>query len=67
MVRHKSRWLLVNLDFQEHVKSKNKTNATDFPSKKEISFYIRQNISSCFGIAANGAASDTQSESVEWA
>jgi hypothetical protein len=60
MVRHKTRWLLVKLDFREDIKNKNKTIETEFPSKKEISFYIRQNVSSCFGIAADGAALDTQ-------
>ena len=80
MVRQKNRWLLVKLDFQEDfdfilaketkMKKRNDHNiatassSTDFPSKKEILFYIRQNITSCFGIAADGAALDTQGESL---
>jgi hypothetical protein len=54
MVRHKARWLLVHFDFQEPL------NVSDFPSKKDFALMIRQSISSCFGIAADGASMETQ-------
>ncbi|CAJ1945884.1 unnamed protein product [Cylindrotheca closterium] len=56
MVRHKARWILVQVDFSKQHDNKN----TSFPSKKEFALMIRQSISSCFGVAADGAAMETQ-------
>jgi len=59
MVRHKARWLLVQVDFdQKHTDGNKKTSS--FPSKKEFALMIRHSISSCFGVAADGAAMETQ-------
>lgn len=54
MVRHKARWLLVQVDFDK------KQNSSSFPSKKDFALMIRSSISSCFGLAADGAAMETQ-------
>lgn len=56
MVRHKARWLLVQLNFDEKVED------VVFPSKKEIAALIRQSMSSCFGLVADGATADVQSK-----
>ena len=56
MVRHKARWLLVQLKFDEKVED------VVFPSKKEIAALIRQSMSSCFGLVADGVTADVQSE-----
>mmetsp|Transcript_33201 Transcript_33201/g.80271 ORF Transcript_33201/g.80271 Transcript_33201/m.80271 type:complete len:182 (+) Transcript_33201:1119-1664(+) len=55
MVRHKARWLLVQVDFDKKHNKK-----ASFPSKKEFALMIRQSISSSFGLAADGAAMETQ-------
>lgn len=70
MVRHKTRWLLVRLDFNSDVAiDNNKTgshnNKSDhklsiFPSKNELTSQLRQNIVSHFGLVADSVAMDTQ-------
>lgn len=70
MVRHKVRWLLVQIDFEKKLEEKKNEyydeNDDDdasillFPSKKEISAMIRQSMSSCFGLVADGAANEVQ-------
>jgi hypothetical protein len=57
MVRHKARWILVQVDFNKQQYNKK---TSSFPSKKEFALMIRQSISSCFGVAADGAAMETQ-------
>jgi hypothetical protein len=59
MVRHKARWLLVQFEFEKNSKD-------SFPSKKEVSLMIRQSISSCFGLSADGAAMETQGTTSSW-
>jgi RNase P/RNase MRP subunit POP5 len=60
MVRHKTRWLLVKVDFEVDVRKRNSKPIDYFPSKKEVAQSIRESILSCFGTAAEGAAFDTQ-------
>ena len=62
MVRHKTRWLLVRLDFEGDIRfSKKKVHpSSSFPSKKDVAHSLRENIRSCFGLASEGAASFLQ-------
>jgi hypothetical protein len=71
MVRHKQRWLLVRIDFEADLKglvsdkldtaTKKKGETTDdYPSKKELAKVIRNSVVACSGVAASGAALDTQ-------
>ena len=74
MVRHKVRWLLVQFDFEKKLEEKENyyddedsdsdavatRSILSFPSKKEISAMIRQSMSSCFGLVADGAANEVQ-------
>ena len=49
MVRLKTRWLLVRIEADEIA-----------PSRKELASAIRDNLLQCFGVAAAGAAYETQ-------
>jgi len=67
MVRHKTRWLLVQVDFEKDLclpntaKNHNDDAQDDaFPSRKELRNAIRESILQCGGVAASGAALDTQ-------
>lgn len=60
MVRHKNRWMLVRLDFASIEEENMTTSSILFPSTKDLMKAIRENIVSCFGIAATCAASDVQ-------
>jgi hypothetical protein len=72
MVRHKTRWLLVRIDFADDLRglssvkwdadSKRKGEPTDddYPSKKDLAKVIRNSVIACSGVAASGAALDTQ-------
>jgi hypothetical protein len=71
MVRHKTRWLLVRIDFADDLQglgiikwdsdSKKKGEPTDeYPSKKDLAKVIRNSVVACSGVAASGAALDTQ-------
>lgn len=65
MVRHKTRWLLVRIEFEDcihrpEVKSSHENDSIDFPSRKELAKEIRNSVSACGGVAASGAAFDTQ-------
>lgn len=72
MVRHKTRWFLVRLDFEKHMtttcqddnKSNEKSSDPPFPSRKEVTSGIRESILTCFGTAAGGAALDIQGKVV---
>ena len=74
MVRHKNRWILVNVEFADDIRN-NKNNhhhlqhtsassgpssAHLFPSKKEFTIRLRRTIAWSFGIAGEGPACDTQ-------
>jgi RNase P/RNase MRP subunit POP5 len=71
MVRHKTRWLLVRLEFDPDVigrrdegDSRNKRRRVEDDgaelTKKDLAQCIRECISSSFGVAASGAAQDVQ-------
>jgi hypothetical protein len=72
MVRHKQRWLLVRIDFADDVqglgggrfdsgnKIKGAPTDDDYPSKKDLAKVIRSSAIACSGVAASGAALDTQ-------
>jgi hypothetical protein len=71
MVRHKTRWLLVRLEFDSDVigrrdedDSRNKGRRVEEDgaglTKKDLAQCIRECISSSFGVAACGAAQDVQ-------
>jgi hypothetical protein len=59
MVRHKTRFLLARLSYDESVESKS------FPSKKELSKLLKDNLIQAFGISAAGAALDTHGACVQ--
>ena len=56
MVRLKNRWLLVRIEFERDMVYAE--SPTAFPSKKELSRTIRDNLERCFGLA--GTALDAQ-------
>jgi hypothetical protein len=73
MVRHKTRWLLVRLDFEPNVlkqtsdgdgRSRKRRREDDDGSlgltKKDLAQCIRDSIASCFGISAAGVSQDVQ-------
>jgi hypothetical protein len=75
MVRHKTRWLLVRIDFADDLQglgsvkwdsdSKRKGEPTDdYPSKKDLAKVIRNSVIACSGVAASGAALDTQGKTI---
>jgi len=53
MVRHKTRWFLVRLDYaRDMVKAQSSRvvgHADSFPTKKELAIAIRESLVSCFG------------------
>jgi hypothetical protein len=59
MVRHKTRWLLVRIDFADDLQGKGAP-TDDYPSKKDLAKVIRSSAIACSGVAASGAALDTQ-------
>ena len=71
MVRHKTRWLLVRLDFEHNVQwgGEPKARRQDDDgggtglTKKDLAKCIRDSIASSFGIAASGMAQDIQGAS----
>eukprot|EP00934_Nitzschia_sp_Nitz4_P009219 Nitzschia sp. Nitz4//scaffold123_size70294//35639//36226//NITZ4_005928-RA/size70294-exonerate_est2genome-gene-0.77-mRNA-1//-1//CDS//3329534485//9209//frame0 len=62
MVRHKTRWLLVQLDFQSTVGggSSKSGGSGEIPSKNDLGTSIRRNLTTHFGVSAEGAALETQ-------
>jgi hypothetical protein len=63
MVRIKTRWLLVRIDYAHHMNANDDDNTDDvenFPSKNELARVIRDSIVQCSGITLSGVASDTQ-------
>jgi hypothetical protein len=75
MVRHKTRWLLVRLDFEHNVLrlpedgANRKRRRQDDDSgtgltKKDLAKCIRDSVASSFGIAASGIAQDIQGASI---
>ncbi len=54
MVRHKTRWMLVQLDGVK----------TDDFARKDLASSIRQNIVTTLGLAGEGAALETQGERI---
>jgi hypothetical protein len=66
MVRHKVRWMIVRLDFEEHVRGggdnrhQRQQSIATFPTKQEVYSTFRNNLVQCFGIVAEGAAMDVQ-------
>jgi hypothetical protein len=75
MVRHRTRWLLVKLEFTDEVRNAsgeskslsrkgfNGTSKDDspcIPSRKDFIALLRKTISLSFGLAAEGASSDVQ-------
>jgi hypothetical protein len=66
MVRIKTRWLLVRIDFVNAM-SVSDTDVKDvtgsFPSKNELARVIRDHLIQCSGVACSGAALDTQGTS----
>ncbi len=69
MVRHKSRWLLIRIDREEHVKClqdaqaahKNRPRTTSTVFEKKFIFHeLRKTIERAFGIARAGVADDIQ-------
>ena len=78
MVRHKVRWMIVRLDFEEDIRSSpNKTSASSkevdggdshsealFPTKPEIYATLKSHLIQCFGVVAEAAAMDLQGEHI---
>jgi hypothetical protein len=61
MVRIKTRWLLVRIDYDHTMTDDDNTDDVDnFPSKNELARVIRDSIVHCSGITLSGVASDTQ-------
>lgn len=59
MVRIKTRWLLVQLDFT-CCGIDEKNNVENIITAKELANVVRDNLLQCSGIAMSGAAQDTQ-------
>ena len=79
MVRHKVRWMIVRLDFEEDIRSspKNKTTSASskdddgdsdsealFPTKPEVYATLKSHLIQCFGVVAEAAAMDLQGEHI---
>ena len=64
MVRIKTRWLLVRIDYADALNNHNDIKELNFPGKNELARVIRDNLIQCSGIACSGAASDTQGTSI---
>ena len=64
MVRIKTRWLLVRIDYADALNNHNDIKELNFPGKNEFARVIRDNLIQCSGIACSGAASDTQGTSI---
>jgi hypothetical protein len=60
MVRIKTRWLLIRIDNVNNLDDGAENEAVGFPSKNELARVIRDNLIQCSGVAASGAAFDTQ-------
>jgi hypothetical protein len=78
MVRHKARWMLVRVDFEDNLTSSTctkdielsweeyllevKRKEESFPSRKDITIAIRDGVLANFGVAASAAACETHGE-----
>jgi hypothetical protein len=60
MVRIKTRWLLVRIDYVDALSYNGVVNGENFPSKNELARVLRDNLIQCSGIVCSGAALDTQ-------
>ena len=64
MVRLKTRWLLVRIDYTDSIYDDNDMREVSFPSKNELARVIRDNLIHCSGVAYSGAALDTNGTSI---
>ena len=64
MVRVKTRWLLVRIDYVDTTTYDSDVKNVSFPGKNELSRVIRNNLIQCSGVASSGAALDTQGRSM---
>lgn len=63
MVRLKTRWLLVRIDYTDTIYDDDDVSEVNFPSKNELARAIRDNLIQCSGVACSGAALDTNGTS----
>ena len=64
MVRIKTRWLLVRIDYSDTANDDSDVKGVSFPGKNELARVIRDNLIQCAGIACSGAALDVQGKSI---
>jgi len=69
MVRQKTRYLLIRLEFSGSVLAGTSSYIQDdcneeFPTRKEVAWATQDSIKNCFGTAASDAASEIQGEFV---